>query len=45
MSKKSKRYKNLLNSIKKEKKIDVKEIISLVKNNCITKFVESIEAR
>ena len=43
MSKKSKRYKNLLNSIKKEKKIDVKEIISLVKNNCTTKFDESID--
>ena len=43
MSKRSKRYKILLNSTKKDKKIDVKEIMNMVKNNCTTKFDESID--
>ena len=43
MKKHSKRYKKLIKSINKEKKIDLKEIIDLVKKNSTTKFDESID--
>ena len=39
----SKRYKELLKSIPKDKKIELKEIIDLVKKNSTTKFDESID--
>ena len=39
----SKRYKELLKSIPKEKKLEVNEIIDLVKKNSTTKFDESID--
>ena len=40
MKKKSKRYKQLEKIKSKEKKIDIKEIIGLVKKNANTKFDE-----
>jgi len=43
MRKHSKRYKELLKSIAKDKKIELKEIIDLVKKNSTTKFDESID--
>ena len=43
MKKKSKRYKNILKSAVKDKKIELKEIIDLVKKNATTKFDESID--
>ena len=43
MKKHSKRYKELLKSIAKDKKIELKEIIDLVKKNSTTKFDESID--
>ena len=43
MKKHSKRYKELLKSITKDKKIELKEIIDLVKKNSTTKFDESID--
>ena len=43
MRKHSKRYKELLKSIPKDKKIELKEIIDLVKKNSTTKFDESID--
>ncbi len=43
MKKKSKRYKALLKTTSKEKKIQVKDAIELVKKNCNTKFDESID--
>jgi len=43
MQKHSKRYKELLKSIIKNKKIELKEIIDLVKKNSTTKFDESID--
>ena len=43
MKKHSKRYKKLLKSIDKEKKVELKEIIDLVKKNSTTKFDESID--
>ncbi len=43
MKKHSKRYKTLLKSVVKDKKIELKEIIDLVKKNSTTKFDESID--
>ena len=43
MKKKSKRFKELLKSVVKDKKITVKEILELVKKNSTTKFDESID--
>ena len=43
MKKKSKRYKELLKLASKGKKIELKEIIDLVKKNSTTKFDESID--
>ena len=43
MKKQSKRYKELLKSAVKDKKIELKEIIDLVKKNSTTKFDESID--
>ena len=43
MKKNSKRYKELLKSKIKDKKIELKEIIDLVKKNSTTKFDESID--
>ena len=43
MKKQSKRYKNILKSITKDKKTDLKEILELIKKNCTTKFDESID--
>ena len=43
MKKRSKRYKQLLKSVIKDKKIEIKEIIDLVKKNSTTKFDESID--
>ena len=43
MKKKSKRYKEILKTAIKNKKINSKEIIELVKKNCTTKFDESID--
>ena len=43
MKKKSKRFKELLKSVVKDKKINVKEILELVKKNSTTKFDESID--
>ena len=43
MKKHSKRYKELLKSTAKDKKIELKEIIDLVKKNSTTKFDESID--
>tara|TARA_E500000178_G_scaffold291335_1_gene295194 strand:- start:374 stop:1060 length:687 start_codon:yes stop_codon:yes gene_type:complete len=43
MKKKSKRYREILKKTIKEKKIDIKEAIDLVKSNSTTKFDESID--
>ena len=43
MKKHSKRYKELLKSVIKDKKIEIKELIDLVKKNSTTKFDESID--
>ena len=43
MRKVSKRYKKLLNSKTSNKKLELKEIIDLVKKNSTTKFDESID--
>ena len=43
MNKRSKRYKNLVISSTKEKKITIKEILENVKKNANTKFDESID--
>ena len=43
MKKHSKRYKELLKSVVKEKKLELKEIIELVKKNSTTKFDESVD--
>ena len=40
---KSKRFKNLLKSVVKDKKFDLKEIIELVKKNSTAKFDESVD--
>ena len=43
MKKRSKRYKAIVKSVVKEKKLELKEIIDLVKKNSTTKFDESID--
>ena len=43
MKKKSKRYKEILKSLSREKKIEIKEVLDLVKKNATTKFDESID--
>ena len=43
MKKKSKRYKEISKSAIKDKKIEIKEVLDLVKKNCTTKFDESID--
>ena len=43
MKRRSKRYKEILKTTIKNKKINSKEIIELVKKNCTTKFDESID--
>ena len=43
MKKRSKRYKKLLSSISKDKKITTKDILDLVKKNLNTKFDESVD--
>ena len=43
MKKKSKRYKEILKSVIKDKKVVTKEILELVKKNSTTKFDESID--
>ena len=43
MKRNSKRYKEILKSKVKDKKIELKEIIELVKKNSTTKFDESID--
>ena len=43
MKKRSKRYKALLSSVAKEKKLQAKEILDLVKKNSTSKFDESID--
>ena len=43
MKKHSKRYKELLKSVDKNKKIELKELIDLVKKNSTTKFDESVD--
>jgi large subunit ribosomal protein L1 len=43
MKKKSKRYKEISKSVVKDKKIEIKEVLDLVKKNCTTKFDESID--
>ena len=43
MKKRSKRYKELLKKIVKDKKIELKEIIDLIKKNSTTKFDESVD--
>ena len=43
MKKKSKRYKEILKSSIKDKKISIKDILDLVKKNSTTKFDESID--
>ena len=43
MKKKSKRYKNLLKSVVKDKKLNSKEVLDLVKKNSNTKFDESVD--
>ena len=43
MKKKSKRYRAILKSKIKDKKIETKEIFDLVKKNSTTKFDESID--
>ena len=43
MKKRSKRYQSILNSSQKDKKIEIKETLELVKKNSTTKFDESID--
>ena len=43
MKKRSKRYKEILKTVVKDKKITTKEILDLVKKNSTTKFDESID--
>ena len=43
MKKKSKRYKEILKNSMKDKKVDTKEALNLVKRNSTTKFDESID--
>ena len=43
MKYRSKRYRELKKVLSKDKKLDLKEIISLVKKNSTTKFDESID--
>ena len=43
MKKKSKRYKEISKSVVKDKKIEIKEVLDLIKKNCTTKFDESID--
>ena len=43
MKKRSKRYKEILKSANKDKKINIKEALELVKKNSTTKFDESID--
>ena len=43
MNKRSKRFKNILKSAGKDKKLSTKEILDLVKKNCNVKFDESID--
>ena len=43
MKKKSKRYKDILKNIVKDKKLDPKTALDLVKKNSTTKFDESID--
>ena len=43
MRKKSKRYREITKNAIKNKKIDIKEAIDLVKKNSTTKFNESID--
>ena len=43
MKKRSKRYKEILKNVLKNKKIDIKEALDLVKKNSTTKFDESID--
>ena len=43
MKKHSKRYRELLKSVDKNKKIELKELIDLVKKNSTTKFDESVD--
>ena len=43
MKKKSKRYREILNSLSKEKKFEVKEVLDLVRKIATTKFDESID--
>ena len=43
MKNKSKRYKEILKSRIKDKKISTKEVLELVKKNCTAKFDESID--
>ena len=43
MKKRSKRYKNIVKTITKDKKLDIKDLLDLVKKNSNTKFEESID--
>ena len=43
MKKRSKRYKKLVDSKIKDKKIELKDVINLVKQNSSTKFDESVD--
>ena len=43
MKKRSKRYKQISNSLDKKHKKDIKEVLDLVKKNSTTKFDESID--
>ncbi len=43
MKKRSKRYKDILKSAKKDQKLSIKEIIDLVKKNSTSKFDESLD--
>ena len=43
MKKRSKRYKNLINSEKDKKIVALKEILDQVKKNSTTKFDESVD--
>ena len=43
MKKKKKKFKEILKSAVREKKIETKEVLNLVKKNCTTKFDESID--
>ena len=43
MKRRSKRFKDLLKSVVKDKKLTAKEILDLVKKNCTSKFDESID--